>query len=46
MPIIDKFLSSSTTGYAVIAVLGFLLGCCVTLLCKHIKGLREESRGK
>lgn len=46
MQSIDTLLSSSVLGYTVIAILGFLLGCCVTILCKHIKGMKEESRDK
>lgn len=39
-------LPSSTLGYVVIAVLGFLLGICVTLLCVHMHKQKEEGEDR
>lgn len=37
---------SSATGYVIISVLAFVLGCCVTILCYRLRRNREEHNGR
>ena len=43
---LQEILCTPLAGYAVICLLAFALGICVTFLCIHWKSLKKERHGR